>query len=507
MIKVFKKGYDKICDFLSIKNITWISLGIFVITMLPIFYLSFINRASGDDYGYGTYTRAAWMATHSLWEVIKASWRTIVQYYYGWQGTWFDIFLFTIQPEVFSDKAYFIVVFLVLFLWFGTTVLLFNEIFVKRLKLDKWSFGFITIIFLMINVQFVPSTKSAIFWFNGCAHYMIPFAMCQFLIFLLLKYIQGYKIKYWIGIFVIMTLLGGANYQAALFGMIVAFYLGIAEYVINRNKKVFWLLVPAAAEMIGLIISFKAPGNKARGGEDFGFSVGLVIETVLDSFITAIKDIGVYFQNKPIIFIGLFMIFFVLLENAKRKTKKENVVWNLIVVLAIFCLYSAMQAPAIYAGVEVSGGVYNMNYQCFLLMMLMVLYVLAGIIGNCMKKNTAESIHKNLLIPSFVICCFLLILCRSNIKDSTTWVCMDYITSGQAADYKEQMDIQTRLMLDENVTDVVVPFINNEQGPLMHMPVTGDKKAWSNTVTSQFYGKNSVVAIERPLWESMQKED
>lgn len=507
MIKVFKKGYDKICNFLSIKNITWISLGIFVITMLPIFYLSFMNRASGDDYSYGTYTRAAWMATHSLWEVIKASWRTIVQYYYGWQGTWFDIFLFTIQPEVFSDKAYFIVVFLILFLWFGTTVLLFKEIFVKRLELDKWSFGFITIIFLMINVQFVPSTKSAIFWFNGCAHYMIPFAMCQFLAFLLLKYIQDYKIKYWMGIFIIMTLLGGANYQAALFGIIIAFYLGIAEYVINRNKKVFWLLVPAAAEMIGLIISFKAPGNKARGGEDFGFSVGLVIETVLDSFITAIKDIGVYFQNKPIVFIGLFMIFLVLLENAKRNTKKENVVWNFIVVLAMFCLYSAMQAPAIYAGVEVSGGVYNMNYQCFLLMMLTALYVLAGIIGNCMKKITAESIHKNLLIPGFVICCFLLILCRSNIKDSTTWICMDYITSGQAADYKEQMDIQTRLMLDENATDVVVPFINNEQGPLMHMPVTDDKKAWSNTVTSQFYGKNSVVAIERPLWESMQKED
>ena len=187
MLRKLKRSYDKICDFLSIKNITWISLGIFAITMLPIFYLAFINRASGDDYSYGTYTRAAWVATHSLWEVIKASWRTIKQYYYGWQGTWFDIFLFSIQPEVFSDKAYVITVFLMLFLWCGTTILLFQEFFVKKLKLEPWSFRLITVIFMLISIQYIPSTKSSIFWFNGCAHYLIPFAMCQFLTYLLLK--------------------------------------------------------------------------------------------------------------------------------------------------------------------------------------------------------------------------------------------------------------------------------------------------------------------------------
>lgn len=500
----FKKIYSKICEWFSIKNITWLSLGMFVLTLLPICYLSFVNRATGDDYGYGVYTRAAWVSTHSLVEVVKASWRTIKQYYIGWQGTWFDIFLFSIQPEVFSDKAYFIVVFLMLFLWCGSTILLFMEIFVKKLKVEKWSFRLITILFLLVNIQYIPSTKSAIFWFNGCAHYMIPFVMCQFLAVLLLKFGQEYKLRYWIVICIIMTLLGGANYQAALFAIIIAFYSGIAEYIASKNKKIFLLSIPIILELIGLIISIKAPGNKVRGGEEFGFSVLQIFQTILESFVVGVKDIIGYFQSKPIVFIGLMAIFFVFLENARKREHDEKIHWQLLLVLALFCLYSAMQAPAIYAKVEVSGGVFNTNYQCFLLMAMGILYVLAEMIGRYIKKDTEESIHKNVVIPGFVICCFLILLCRSNIKDSTTWVCMDYIISGQAADYKEQMDIQTNLMLDETVSEVIVPGINDFQGPLMHMPVTPDKEAWSNTVTSQFYGKKSVVAIERPLWESMQ---
>ena len=46
----------------------------------------------------------------------------------------------------------------------------------------------------------------------------------------------------------------------------------------------------------------------------------------------------------------------------------------------------------------------------------------------------------------------------------------------------------------------MIPGINDLLGPLMHMPATADKEAWSNRVTAEFYGKRSVVAIERPAW-------
>ena len=62
------------------------------------------------------------------------------------------------------------------------------------------------------------------------------------------------------------------------------------------------------------------------------------------------------------------------------------------------------------------------------------------------------------------------------------------------------MDFQTRLLLDPQEEDIVIPGINDQQGPLMHMPVTEDVSAWTNYVTADFYEKNSVVSIPRPEW-------
>ena len=68
---------------------------------------------------------------------------------------------------------------------------------------------------------------------------------------------------------------------------------------------------------------------------------------------------------------------------------------------------------------------------------------------------------------------------------------MEYITSGQAADYKWQMDLQTSL-LETDEKDVV---------PLMQMPVTDDPESYTSSTTARFYQKNSVIAMPRTEWE------
>ena len=509
--------YNKICDWFSVKKISLMTVLFFMLMLIPVLYLSFVNRASGDDYGYGTFTRAAWVSSHSLIEVFKAACYTIEHYYTDWQGTWFSIFVFSLQPEVFSEKAYVIVAFLMLSLWIGSTFLLFREVLIEKLKFDTWSFLLITVLFLFINIQFIPSTKSSIFWFNGCAHYMLPFTMCQLLAYWLLHFSKVYKVGYLLGISILMTLLGGSNYQAALFSLIVAVYICIGDFILKRNKKIFLLVIPVILELAGLFISMIAPGNKVRAGEDFGFSVDKATETVVSSFIDGVKLIREYLVNTPMIFILLAVVLLFMLEAVKKRKEQTYVKYPMIVALALFCLYSAMQAPEIYAGVEVSSGVYNMNFQTFLLMMTGLLYLIAEMVTKLLDKRSistqkAESesdseesmiLHRTLVIPGAIVCLFLLLLTRSDIKECTTWECLMYITSGQAADYKEQMDLQTVLLIEEDTKDVVLPFINDVQGPLMQMPVTADETAWTNTVTAQFYGKRTTVAMPRPEWETL----
>lgn len=514
-----KKGlYKKISGFLSLKLMSVAGTGVFALLMLPLCYLSFVNRASGDDYGYGVFTRAAWVSSHSLIQVFKASIQTIRSLYYSWQGTWFSIFVFSLQPEVFSSHAYVITAFLMIILLVGSSVLLFKHIFMKRLGFDKWSFILVLLLYLALTVEFIPGIKSAFFWYNGTVHYMLPFAMCQLLALLLMKYTETYKIRYFIGITVLMTLLGGSNYQASLFALIAAFYAGISVYlpgkekdIRKRDKRVFALIIPVLLEAVGLIISMKAPGNNVRAGGNFGFSVSDGFATVGLSFWQGILDIIEYMKEKPVVFIGLLVLFFVMLEAFGAVNEEKRIKHPVLSCIALYCLYSAMQAPAIYAGVEVSLGVYNMNYQVFLLLMIGILMALAdkasGIIKGYRNGKREDSggeiklwIHGMIVLPGIFICLVLLFICRSNIKQSTSYICLQYITSGQASDFKEQMDLQTELLLNENVSDVVVPFINDDQGPLMHMPVTEDKDAWTNTVTADFYGKESVTAMPRDEW-------
>ena len=87
-----------------------------------------------------------------------------------------------------------------------------------------------------------------------------------------------------------MTLLGGGSYLAALLAPIVLILL-LIRYGKKRHGS-FCLLFPLGLELIGLAISFMAPGNKVRGGEDFGFSLFKAFSTIGESFYQGFFNIG-----------------------------------------------------------------------------------------------------------------------------------------------------------------------------------------------------------------------
>ena len=487
----------------KLKIITLVSILIFCILLLPIVYLTFVNRATGDDYGYGLYTRAAWMGTHSLVEVFRAMCRTVSAFYDTWQGTWFSIAVFSLQPEVFHDGAYVMVAILMLSLWIGSTLYLFRQILCKSMGFSVWSYLLITVWFLIISIEFIPSSRSSIYWYNGCAHYMLPFAMCQMVTAWLMKYSTEYRKSTFAGILIFMTLLGGSNYQAALFALIVAFYTCISVWILKKDRRIFILCIPMITELTGLVVSMKSPGNRVRAGEEFGFSVVKCFRTIGESFLYAVRDIGVYINERPLSLVGLLFLFLILIAALCVRREALNIRYPVWISLMLLCLYSAMQAPAVYAGVPVSGGVPNTNYQVFLLaasgMLLLASDKLVGNLRKRWKDGTDKKMLCFVIVPGLLLCMILVLWNRSNIKTCTSYAALTYITSGQAADYKQQMDLQTRIMEGDG-KDVVVPGINDVQGPLMHMPVTDRKDAYTNQVTGNFYGKHSVVAIERPKW-------
>ena len=169
----------------------------------------------------------------------------------------------------------------------------------------------------------------------------------------------------------------------------------------------------------------------------------------------------------------------------------------LFFILLMLCLNASAHAPALYAAVDVSGGVGNTNFYVFLFTLCAVVVYLTGWAEEKRLEIPKPAIAKAALVLVILLMC---ILGRHSLKATTDYVCYTYISSGQAADYRMQTAQQYELLTQEGVTDPVVPMINDVQGPLQQMPVTTDPAAWSNTVTARFYGKNTVTGMDRNEW-------
>lgn len=135
--KHIKNIYTKIKSYSVKKMFAVISVIAFLISLLPLLYMCRYVHASGDDYGYGAWTHSAWLDTHSLIDVLKAACETVKFYYKGWQGTWSSVFLFTLQPEVFSSNAYWIVPVIMIGLIILGTSLLAKYLIVNKLGFSK----------------------------------------------------------------------------------------------------------------------------------------------------------------------------------------------------------------------------------------------------------------------------------------------------------------------------------------------------------------------------------
>lgn len=504
--KWFSKLEWKCKSLLGKKWFLCLLIALFAASLIPLLMLSPVNCATGDDLGYGKLTHEAWTATHSLIEVVKAAGETVRGYYRGWQGTWLSIFLFSFQPEVFSPSAYVIVPVLMLAVWLLATGVTAYELLVKKAGYGKNFFCMVYLLFATAAIQFVPSTKSAVFWYNGTAHYIIPYAIALFGICFYIKFMENkkgngaaYGLSY-AGLLICMALLGGVNYQAALLTPVVTVLLSCC-YWQNRDKRkrIGLYLLPLALEAVGLVISMKSPGNAIRGGENFGFSPGLAVKTILSCFVRGITQAWEYITKHPLLVLIFVAAALVVREALKGEKAKKSYPHPVLFTVLSYCVYCAMFAPELYAGVEVSGGVWNMNFYLFLFMIFGDIIYIAGAWESRLEEQTETAV-----LPVLALLLLLTLLCRWDVAQTTTVRCIDYMRSGQAADFKRQMKLQKETLLDENIQEVVLPQINDNQGPLMHMPLTENPDGWTNQVTREFYGKKSVTAIPWEQWEKLQ---
>ncbi len=489
--------------------LSWAAVIVLAFSLLPIFALAGVDRASADDWSYGLLTHLAWEDTHSLLRVLQAAFASVKKYYFTWQGTWFSVFLFSLQPEVFSYEAYCIVPCLMTgLLIIGVSCFLYN-LLVRLLHVSRWDFLLLDAVLLLTLIQFVPYQTSAIFWYNGAAHYTVPFALAMAACACFLRYAVDFRRREVVFAAVWMTLLGGTNYQAAILGLCLFFLFLVLFY--RKDRRVLWMLIPVALETAGLLVSALAPGNAVRGGDDYQITAGRMLSAVLESFQQGTVGMLRSFGKYPVAMAAMLVTAVLLWDILREAVPAGGLHFPCpgLVILYFFGVYCAMYWPVLFVDGSVSGGsvsvgVSNMIFWVFILAIFGgLLYGLGWFVEK--TDGAGERLRLPVYAAGFAAAFLILVVCRLDLKNSTDYVCYYYIRTGRAAAYKEQMDEFTQLVTQEGVEDVVVPFIVGEQEPLVHLPVSTEKGEWWNQKMAQFFGKKSLVAVPREEWERERK--
>lgn len=496
----------KAVEFVSDKKIAAVAAVGFLISLIPILYLAGYARPSGDDYGYSMYTHAAWLDTHSLSEVFKAAVYTVKTMYMTWNGDWFTVFLFSLMPEVFVPYSFWIVPwFMVSITVLGTTAFLYYVL--VKIGGIGWEYAVILdAMILLATFQFIPSTAIGMYWYVGSMHYMVPHAVALLALIFGFRYYRSRKIRNIVYASLCMFMVGGSSYFSSLLVFMV--YAVMMALFFRKRKDVLYLLIPFLIGAAGFIVQCVSPGNKVRGGESFGFHLSDAFLTVLQSLWQGLAVTVVYLREKTFIYV-IFLLCAVFGWTALLQRKGGfRFRYPLLFVIFMYGIYSAMYAPAIYSAVDVSLGPDTMVYLTFLLAVLLsILYVEGWMIQKLRERGKSGNnrINKILLdvgeyrlkagLPLLLLAAALTLFSVGSLRDCVDKRVYDYVSSGQAGDFRKQIASQMEILLDDSVREAYLVPINDDQGPLMHMPVTEDETAFTNWVVKEFYRKDKVVMI------------
>ena len=277
------------------KNIFYIILICFILSVIPLYVIGMFAHPSVDDYYYGTETVQVWNETHSIASVVKCSFDEMINTYNIWQGNFSAIFLMRLQPGIFGEQYYFIAPLILLSAYMGFSIFFFYTALKKIFKADSYLAATVGICLTFVSMQLCTTPSDSFYWYNGAIYYTFFYSLMLFLFALLIR-MRTAKAAGTIILTAISSvsafLIGGSNYAAALFMCIIlALSAGAAVYfVILRKNKVIRpyhmaaYLIVAAAAMAGLFISMAAPGNALRQ-QSVGGSTGIVKTFVYDTIL------------------------------------------------------------------------------------------------------------------------------------------------------------------------------------------------------------------------------
>ena len=468
----------------------------FLVSLIPILYVSFFDHPVADDYGFSALVHHAFLNGEGFFGVIGAVCSEIKNTYFGWQGTFSAVFLFSLMPAAFSPHLYFLTTFLMVGSLTICTAFFYETVFVKWIGCSKSHWIIVSCLTLFASIQFVPNKVEAFYWYNGSVYYTFFYSLALLLAALLIRILFAQSMRRKIILTVLSSLLavviGGGNYTTALVTTIVCILVFIMMGI-NKVSGKRYFLFPLLFLLASFVINMAAPGNAVRAAAWASRTLSPVKAIGL-SLLCGYRYIGQWSALPQVV---LFLFLTPLLYRAAQKCR-----WSfrkpLLVCLLAFCVFCSQITPPMYIeGMPGPGREVDIYYYSYYLLIAFCIFYLCGWVNRKYPESISVEKISNMIHKEFVPVALLFLMLFLSGCYGYKMINMTSVDTAKAAKQKlvniynsEYYEDFEKLQKEKNVCKIRELDAPDFFNPLS---ITDSPTEWENISIATFFEIRQVI--------------
>ena len=490
--------------------ISWLAAALLLVSLVPMYALSFFNHPCYDDFGFSIRTHAAVQNGGGFAGAVGAAVENTVSIRNTWEGTYTTSLISALQPAAFGEQYYWVATFVLLSFFLVALWAFLRESVQHLLGASRTALWLLFCCAAFVMIQFVPNVSEAFFWFNGGVAYTLMWSLMLLRLAVWLRLDRAAKpagrIVWSLMLIALSVLLGGSKYSTLLFALLVDAALLIRAFGQKRAARWVDLLCTLLLAAL-LVFSAMAPGNGVRAATlSGGLSAPMA---VAQSMFFGVSLLGHWF-SLPVAALWAVAVWQTAGVLGRTSFRFR---WPLAVTAVAVCLFCAQLTPTLFTGNYLGDGrTVNTYYYTYILMSTgLVLYWTGWLqhrfsdgvsLLECLGRPDDRSISVSMAALLAVV---LVVGCVAyhpegspsyGPQNMASGSAVRSLASGEAAAYDEAMDSRDAEMNDPSVRQAVIRPVERIPAAFMDDIPLGEMADYVETLYAEYYGK-VLVTIEK----------
>lgn len=531
-----------------------LGIAVLIAAIIPLLAISPYNHSYADDWHYGVWAHLALQDGANIFQLIWVALQQSAKAWIDWQGTYSAIFLMALEPSVWGEQFYVLAAPIVLVTLLAGTFFFTHVVLVELMECPRGLWLGATALFIATWIQLVPSPVEAVFWYNSSIYYTTYNAAGLALLGCVGRICNparaGRPVGATVGACLLAAFVAGGNFVTAV---VIFLVLAVVLAVQIRDKRAcsFEVLIVFSVLVLGLVISFIAPGNEVRQETQFPEDSAGVWGTIWGSSLAAFQYIHEWSSGLALLMVAACAPV-ALICTARACERGFKFRYPAAVAVASIAAFAISFTPTYWAEGDCGPGrVQNCRMFIYFILLLVNLFWVIGWLEGRRQAKRAGSAGMTALFEALpaeawageddaegtttpgamptpapaalapparhvrplitprdcgiwfglavlVFCCSVgaLALNEDAVDDLTSVSAVKSIVTGQAAEYHEQVLNRLETIETSTEMELEVPFYHDIPHVLWMGDIRDNMDNYINYRLCQWYGKDSIIAVK-----------